>query len=397
MVEKVLIFGESLLKHKKRDGTEYYMGSMTGYSRVTNAIAFRLADLGINIDIADIIISDGPIPVRTPFSDKSIISVHGINSGGDYSDFGVQRLPKLLKILKPGLLILIGDLKMYEYVVNIQDTPSTIAVLPIDGSPIPESWPSVISKFDELVSVSEFGRGELKKTGFNSILIPFGVDTRIYYPLGSKEIIDLKKHADLPENKWVWQFVGRNQPRKNLPDLFLTYRKFNEKYPDESVLYIHSNPKDEIGWNLFELARYYGIADNVRFTKEFFDTTQPMLNSIYNVADTHITLSRSEGFGLTSLESMATGTPQIVPNHTALSELVNPHCGELAKVERGVMGTALVHEYLPSIDDFVNKMIRVYENPGLREWYGRNALKKAWNYSWDDYIIPKWLKLIEGF
>jgi len=370
---------------------------MTGYSRVTNAIAFRLADLGIDIDIADIVISEGPVPVKTPFSDKSIISVHGINRGGDYSDFGIQILPKLLKILKPGLLILIGDLKMYDYVVNIQDTPSTIAVLPIDGSPIPESWPPVISKFDELVSVSDYGRKELKKAGFNSILIPFGVDTSVYYPLKDEEIIDLKKHADLPENKWVWEFVGRNQPRKNLPDLLVAYKKFNEIYPDESILFIHTDPRDKIGWNLFELARYYRIADNVRFTREFFDTTQLILNSIYNTADVHISLSRSEGFGLSHLESMATGMPQIVPNHTALSELVNPHCGEVVDVEREIIGTALVHEYLPSIDDFVKKMVRIYENPGLCEWYGRNALKKAWNYSWDNYIVPKWLKLMEGF
>lgn len=397
MVEKVLIFGESLIKHKKKDGPEYYTESLTGFSRVTNSIAFRLADMGFDVDIADYAVDVGPITVTTPFSEKSIVKVHGIGlANEDSPSFGTHKLPSLLKIIKPGLLILVGDLRMYDYVVDIPDCPNTIAVLPVDGSPVPKSWMPTLEKFDEIVSVSEFGRGELKKAGLGSTLIPFGVDTNIFYPLMEEKVmIDLKKHADLPE-EWIWEFVGRNQPRKNLPDLFLAYNKFNKMYPDESILYIHSNPRDGVGWDLFDLARYYKIPNNVRFTKMFFDTTQPMLNSIYNVADCHISTTLSEGFGLTTLESMACETPQIVPDHTVISELIKPNCGELVKIEREMMGTALVHEYLPSVDDMVKKMVRIYENPGIKDWYARNALEKAKKYSWD-LIVQKWVKLLEEF
>lgn len=397
MVEKVLIFGESLIKHKKKDGPEYYTESLTGYSRVTNAIAFRLADMGFDVDIADYAVDEGPITVATPFSQKSIVKVHGIGlANEDYPSFGRHRLPHLLKIIKPGLLILVGDLRMYEYVGDIPDCPDTIVVLPVDGSPVPRSWIHILEKFDEIVTCSQFGYNELQKAGIESNIIPFGVDPHIYFPLPGDAIKEAKTSADLPEGKWIWQYVGRNQARKNLPDLFLAYKKFNEIYPGESVLFVHSHPKDKVGWDLFDLARYDGIANNVRFTQQFFDTTQPILNAIYNVADCHVSMSLSEGFGLTCLESMATGKPQIVPDHTVLSELVRPNCGELVKTEREMMGTALVHEYLPSIDDFVKKMIRIYENPGIKEWYARNALERAKKYSWD-LIARDWVKLLEGF
>lgn len=353
--------------------------------------------MGYDVDIADYGIYEGPISVITPFTQKSVIKVYGIGDERDeYRDLGKYKLPNLLKIIKPGLLILIGDLRMYSYVPDIPDIPYTIALLPVDGEPVPDAWLPVLEKFDKIVSVSEFGRNELKKAGFNSTLIPFGVDTNLYYPLREDIIIELKKRADLPEDKWIWLFVGRNQLRKNLSDLFLVFKEFDKIYPDESILYVHSYPKDEIGWDLFELARYYGIANKVRFTKQFFDITQPVLNSIYNAADVNITATRSEGFGLTILESMATCTPQIAPAHTAIVELVSPNCGELVKVERTLMGTALVNEYLVSIDDFVKKMVRIYENQGLRDWYARNALEKAKKYSWD-LVVQKWVKLLEGF
>jgi len=294
--------------------------------------------VGYDVDIADFGLPDGLISVVTPFTQKAVVKVHGIRSDNDgYRDLGRYKLPKLLKIIKPGLLILIGDLRMYSYVVDIPNVPYTVAVLPVDGSPV-----------------------------------------------------------DLPPDAWIWGAVTRNQPRKNLPDLFLAFKKFDEIYPDKSILYVHSYPEDKIGWDLFELARYYRIATKVRFTKQFFDVSQPVLNSIYNVADVNITATCSEGFGLTTLESMATGTPQIAPAHTAIAELVSPNCGELVKVERNIMGTALVHEYLVSIDDFVAKMVKMYENPGLRDWYARNALEKAKKYSWD-LVVQKWVKLLEGF
>jgi len=393
-----LIFGESIIKKTRQDKTEFYDESITGFGRATNSIAFRLADIGYDVDIADFGLPDGLISVVTPFTQKAVVKVHGIRSDNDgYRDLGRYKLPKLLKIIKPGLLILIGDLRMYSYVVDIPNVPYTVAVLPVDGSPVPNAWLPILDKFDEIVSVSEFGMNELKKVGINSTLIPFGVDLNIYHPLSEDTISELKKTAeDLPPDAWIWGAVMRNQPRKNLPDLFLAFKKFDEIYPDKSILYVHSYPEDKIGWDLFELARYYGIATKVRFTKQFFDVSQRVLNSIYNVADVNITATCSEGFGLTTLESMATGTPQIAPAHTAIAELVSPNCGELVKVERNIMGTALVHEYLVSIDDFVAKMVKIYENPGLRDWYARNALEKAKKYSWD-LVVQKWVKLLEGF
>lgn len=396
MVEKICIFGESLIL-KEEHGRRFHDESLTGASRVTNEIAFRLADLKYDVAILDYAFSEYG-HILSP-SGKSIIPVYGIAEANEnISTFGKDRLQSHLDVLKPGLLILIGDLRMFDYVINVPNTPNIVAALTVDGGPIPKSWIPTLDKFDEIVSVSEFGRAELEKAGIKSKLIPFGVDTKTYYPLDIQTLKIVKKRAKLPEDKWIWQFVGRNQARKNIPDLFKAYKRFNKKYPNKSVLYLNTDPLDPAGMDLFELANCYGIKKNVIFTNNFINTTQNQLNAIYNVADCHVYMSVAEGFCFPVLESMSTGTMQIVPGHTALSELVRPDCGELVKILTKRLNSEGVYQYFPSIDDMVKKMVKVYEDPHLKEVYGRNGFEKARGeyYNWDK-IVDKWGDLIDAF
>lgn len=397
MAEKICIFGESLIL-KEVKGRRFHGDSLTGASRVTNQIAFRLADMKYDIAILDYAFAElGHI--LTP-SGKTIVPVYGIGKEKEaLPTFGKDKLQSYLETLKPGLLILIGDLRMFDYVINnVPNTPNIVAALTVDGSPIPKSWIPTLEKFDEIVSVSQFGFDELRKAGIKSKLIPFGVDTKTYYPLDIQTLKIVKKRAKLPEDKWIWQFVGRNQARKNITDLFKAYKTFNKKYPNESILYINTDPLDPAGMDLFELADFYGIKKNLKFTTNFINTTQSQLNAIYNVADCHISASLAEGFCLPVLESMSTGTMQIVPDNTAIAELVKRDCGELVNIETMRFNMAGVYQYFPSVDDMVTKMIKVYENPELKKTYGRNAFEKARGeyYNWDK-IVEKWRDLIDSY
>lgn len=394
MVEKICIFGESLII-KEVKGRRYHDESLTGASRVTNNIAFRLADMKYDINILDYAFTEYG-HILTP-SGKTIIPVYGIAGEKEIvPTFGKDKLQSYLDVLKPGLLILIGDLRMFDYIIDMPNTPNIVAVLTVDGSPIPKSHIPILKKF-EIVSVSQFGFDELRKASIKSKLIPFGVNTEIYYPLDTQTLKIVKKRAKLPEDKWVWEFVGRNQPRKNIPDLFKAYKRFNKKYPNESILYLNTDPLDPAGMDLFELADFYGIKKNVRFTNNFINTTQSQLNAIYNVADCHVSATVAEGFCLPVLESMATGTQQIVPDHSALSELAKD-CGELVKIKDKRLNSACVYQYFPSVDDMVKKMVKLYEHPELKKTYGRNAFEKVRRdyYNWNK-IAEKWRDLIDSF
>ena len=109
---------------------------------------------------------------------------------------------------------------------------------------------------------------------------------------------------------------NRNARRKRPNDLIWAWSKFLDKLEKEhghrkAVLLMHTDPFDSEGPNLLALRDYFGLEDNIVFSTERVGFDQ--LNEYYNIADFTINTSHSEGFGLSTLESMMTGTPIIAP------------------------------------------------------------------------------------
>ena len=74
---------------------------------------------------------------------------------------------------------------------------------------------------------------------------------------------------------------------------------------------MHTDPFDREGPNLLALREHFGLEDNIVFSTERIGFDQ--MNEYYNLADFTVNVSHSEGFGLSTLESMMTGTPIIAP------------------------------------------------------------------------------------
>ncbi len=147
--------------------------------------------------------------------------------------------------------------------------------------------------------------------------VPHTVPSEVYYPYSEEEIQAAKKKW-LP-NKSDW-FVGfwtnRNARRKRPNDLLWAWSKFVDRIEEEeghrkAVLLMHTDPFDNEGPNLLALRDHFGLQDNIVFSTERIGFEQ--LNSYYNISDFTINVSHSEGFGLSTLESMMTGTPIIAP------------------------------------------------------------------------------------
>lgn len=85
------------------------------------------------------------------------------------------------------------------------------------------------------------------------------------------------------------------------------------------------------------------------------------LRKFYSVSSVLLCLSYQESFGLTPIEAMACGTPSIVYDNTALSELVTSETG--LKVETG---------NLSGIVEAINEIL----NNG-KEYYSENCIKRA--------------------
>ena len=249
-------------------------------------------------------------------------------------------------------------------------------------------------------------------------------------------------------------YCGRNQHRKNLPALFDVFYRFNAIHRN-STLYLHTEPiaPPQIGWNLVDLidltAEKYTkdeekkaeIFDKILFSFEESlapstseskskKTTSSLpppavgdkedekkkvaekaaeekegikkgekhdpLCKFYNTLSANVSATKSEGFCLPIIESMACGIPQVVPDHTTLPELCEG-CGELVKIEHEIITSIGTINYQVDIEDFVKKLERLYDNPQLCEKYSKNAVKKAKGYDYSKEIIPKWLNLIDKF
>src|SRR6185369_4451228 len=123
-----------------------------------------------------------------------------------------------------------------------------------------------------------------------------------------------------------WFIVGcanRNQPRKRI-DLALQYfAAWAQDKPSNVKFYYHGAIQD-MGWNILQLADYYGIADRLIVTSNDITAAngvpRSFLKNIYSSFNIHVSTSMGECWGLTQMESMACRVPNIVPEWSGLSE-----------------------------------------------------------------------------
>ena len=162
--------------------------------------------------------------------------------------------------------------------------------------------------------------------------------------------------------KKVVLFVGRLTYQKG-PDYFLRAAK-RVADTDPNVMFVYSGAGDMEQW-LIEEAAHLGISDKVFFTG-FLRGEE--LKRVYRMADLYVMSSVSEPFGLTSLESIASGTPILVSKTSGVSEMLS-HC---LKVD------------FWDIDQMASKILAVMKYPELRETLRDNGSGEVTKFSWSD-------------
>jgi glycosyltransferase involved in cell wall biosynthesis len=218
-----------------------------------------------------------------------------------------------------------------------QNKPSfkSMVYFPIDSEPRPIDL-KILNFFDEVITYTEYAKGVMKnlttESNFKKIkVIPHGCNTDEFYPLTDDEKLEAKLEL-LGEagnaETYLFGTVNRNSARKDLASLILGFSTFKHSKQANAVLYLHCNPLDPSGVNIYRLCERVGlrIGVDVLVPKEYsenkgYDNVQ--LNKIYNAFDCFITTTTAEGYGLTVTEAMATKTLVICPKHTSLTEITN--------------------------------------------------------------------------
>lgn len=194
-----------------------------------------------------------------------------------------------------------------------------------------EKWFEAIPRLG-VVGVSDWITGEAKK----SILKDAAIIQRIYNWIDletfrPRDTRDLRKQLGITENEKVLLGVASAWgERKGLQEMLLAAKSI----PDSKVVMIGKMPEDiEIPENMI-------CAGLVRDPAK--------LSEYYSMADVFLNPSVQETFGKTTAEAMSCGTPVIVYNTTACTELVGTGCGK-------VVGNMEISEYLSAVQEYLRK------------------------------------------
>jgi glycosyltransferase involved in cell wall biosynthesis len=164
----------------------------------------------------------------------------------------------------------------------------------------------VLRACDTIVVLSRFSEQRLKNA--HGILpggieqIPGAVDTDHFRPAADKAVI--REHLRLPAGRVVLFTVRNLVARMGLETILLAVKELRRRAPDLLLVIGGEGP---LGSALKDLARRENISDQVRFAGFI---PEPELPSYYQMADLFVLPTRElEGFGLVTLESMASGVP----------------------------------------------------------------------------------------
>lgn len=298
--------------------------------------------------------------------------------------------------LRDGIVLSLMDVWVLD--PGIWRTMNVAAWCPVDHDPLP---PLVRRFFAETqavpIAMSEWGQERLAE--FDPLYVPHGVDTSIYKPYDHAES---REATGLPEDAFVVGMVAANkgQPaRKAFPEALQAFAEFRKRH-DDAVLYLHTEM----------LGKSEGVALNVlveslqlpegsvlfadQYRVQFEPFAPSLMAKVYSGLDVLLNPARGEGFGLTVLEAQACGTPAIVTDFSAMSEV----CGAGWKVEwdREWSGQ-LSWQARPKVPDILESLEHAYRMPdGTREALSAQAVEHAAKYDADLVMDEHFLPALEA-
>jgi D-inositol-3-phosphate glycosyltransferase len=346
--------------------------------RETPGGPYEIMVLGINFN--------GDTPTGYPYPIRSAMF------GGDWS--GQPRIPELMAIFQPDVVIVQNDPWNFpSYLKRLKDVP-VIGVVAVD---------SLNCQGDKLnglacaVFWTKFGETEAIEGGYSgkSVVIPCGVDLHIYKPLNRKECRQKIGFKDHLLDAFIVGNVNRNGPRKRF-DLCIEY--FAEwvatSMITDAILYLQQAPTDDGGFDIEQLARYFGKKYDIPLNDYILTAIPPFwvgwpdsrLAEIYSMLDVMWSPSQGEGFGLPTIEGMACGTPQIVSDWAAYSDwakdaacLIRCSATNTTPMLNTIGGVADKIETIQALDTF-------YHHVSVRAEYSRKGseLVAKPEYRWEN-------------
>jgi glycosyltransferase involved in cell wall biosynthesis len=209
---------------------------------------------------------------------------------------------------------------------------------------------------DRVVAVSEFSRGQLLglEVPPEAIeVIPNGVDHDLFRPDGER--LSLEGRALF--------FCGPLTPRKGVATLVEALPRIQEEIREARVFIAGEGSERN---RLAKLSRKLGVAEDVHLLGFL---SQGELAQYHRSAEVFVFPTRLEGFGMSALEAMASGTPVVASDIEPVRSLVD--------------GGGL---FFPpgSVPELAEAVIRLFTDARLREDLRKEGIRRASEFSWEE-------------
>jgi len=301
---------------------------------------------------------------------------------------------------KPDILWFMTDPRFYAWLWNIENEIRTKIPMVYyhvwDNYPYPRFNRHFYLSNDHVACISKLTHDIVQTVApeVNSSYVPHAVDGDVFKPHPPELVQSWRKDKNL-DDKFVCFWNSRNARRKQSGTLIWWFKDFLDKVGhDKACLIMHTDVKDQHGQDLEAIINELGLVDGqVMFSRAKVDSKD--LAAMYNMADLTICISDAEGFGLSTLESMSSGTPILVNMTGGLQDQVTD--GEqffgigLQPSSKAIIGSQQVpyiYEDRLNKDDFVNALVEMYElGPDRRAEIGLKA--REWTqdrFNFDKYI-----------
>ncbi|WP_432401988.1 glycosyltransferase family 4 protein [Wukongibacter sp. M2B1] len=183
--------------------------------------------------------------------------------------------------------------------------------------------PISLERADKIIAVSEFIKGELC-TFFDipndKISVVYPTISKIFRPL-DKELCNTTLVDKYGIDGDFLLFTGSTHERKHLDILLMVFKEILEVYNDIKLVVAGNNrgKKNLYYLKLKDLAKELDICDNILFIGSVDYSFMPYL---YNGALCTINISDYEGFPISSVESLACGTPVVCSESSSFREVL---------------------------------------------------------------------------
>lgn len=269
-----------------------------------------------NLSIVDVSESVSKITGHTQAS----VRLHETNG---YSS--PEQLRSTMRMESPDAVVIMTDPHRYDWLFEIEHEVRTVCPLLYyhvwDNDPYPKFLKSIYNSCDWVGCISITTKKCIETIcpeHTNYTHVPHGINTKTYHQHSDKQITHNRVDFLGQDYKFVLFCNNANTSRKQLANLIEGFSVFYETSVPECdregvALLLHTNPDSPTGPDINCLLDDLFPDLPVFLSSE--TVTESVLNNMYNLAHCTINIASTEGFGLSTLESVAAKTPIII-SHT---------------------------------------------------------------------------------